>query len=204
MNLTRSPLWGAYAVAGIGHMKFIFEVRIKPAHTPEQYAATWVRVSQILQQAPGARGTRLHRKIGDPNRLLAIASWESKSARDAMEVAAMRQCNRFSRRPRSIVISQSLANSTSRSGLSSRPHARRSVQSSTSRRRERSRPTPSSPASIDASSPDADLSRRPPGGRLFERHGKIDRIGSHLNGDRTAPLTLLSPQIAPKSSSIEN
>ena len=85
MNLTRSPLWGAYAVAGIGHMKFIFEVRIKPAHTPEQYAATWVRVSQILQQAPGARGTRLHRKIGDPNRLLAIASWESKSARDAME-----------------------------------------------------------------------------------------------------------------------
>jgi hypothetical protein len=66
-------------------MKFIFEVRIKPAHTPEQYAATWVRVSQILQQAPGARGTRLHRKIGDSNRLLAIASWESKSARDAMK-----------------------------------------------------------------------------------------------------------------------
>lgn len=66
-------------------MKFIFEVRIKPGHTPEQYADTWVRVSRILQQAPGARGTRLHRKIGDPNRLLAIASWESKSARDAME-----------------------------------------------------------------------------------------------------------------------
>jgi heme-degrading monooxygenase HmoA len=66
-------------------MKFIFEVRIKPGHSAEQYAAAWVRVSQILQRAPGARGTRLHRKIGDPGRLLAIASWESKAARDAME-----------------------------------------------------------------------------------------------------------------------
>jgi hypothetical protein len=27
----------------------------------------------------------LHRKIGDPNVLLAIATWESKAARDAME-----------------------------------------------------------------------------------------------------------------------
>jgi heme-degrading monooxygenase HmoA len=66
-------------------MKYIFEVHIKPAHTAEQYAATWIRVSEILQRAPGARGTRLHRKIGDPGTLLAIASWESKAARDAME-----------------------------------------------------------------------------------------------------------------------
>jgi heme-degrading monooxygenase HmoA len=66
-------------------MKFIFEVRIKPGHTAEQYAATWVRVSEILQRAPGARGTRLHRKIGDRNTLMAIASWDSKAARDAME-----------------------------------------------------------------------------------------------------------------------
>jgi heme-degrading monooxygenase HmoA len=66
-------------------MKFIFEVHIKPNHTAEQYASAWVRVSEILQRAPGARGTRLHRKIGDPNVLLAIASWDSKAARDAME-----------------------------------------------------------------------------------------------------------------------
>jgi hypothetical protein len=32
-------------------MKFIFEVRIKPGHTAEQYAAAWVRVSEILQRA---------------------------------------------------------------------------------------------------------------------------------------------------------
>jgi heme-degrading monooxygenase HmoA len=66
-------------------MKYLFEVHIKPGHTAEQYAAAWVRVSEILQRAPGARGTRLHRKLGDPRTLLAIASWESKTARDAME-----------------------------------------------------------------------------------------------------------------------
>jgi hypothetical protein len=66
-------------------MKYIFEVRIKAGHTAEQYAAAWLRVSEILQRAPGARGTRLHRKIGDPHRLLAIASWDSKVSRDAME-----------------------------------------------------------------------------------------------------------------------
>ncbi|MEJ2130651.1 MAG: antibiotic biosynthesis monooxygenase, partial [Gammaproteobacteria bacterium] len=38
-----------------------------------------------IQQAPGARGTRLHRKIGESNVLLAIATWASKEQRDAME-----------------------------------------------------------------------------------------------------------------------
>jgi hypothetical protein len=66
-------------------MRYVFEVRIKPGHTAEQYAAAWVRVSEILQRAPGAQGTRLHRRIGDPRRLLAIASWDSKASRDAME-----------------------------------------------------------------------------------------------------------------------
>lgn len=66
-------------------MYFIFEVRIKPGHTAEEYADAWVRASKIIQKAPGARGTRLHRKIGEPDKLLAIASWASKSRRDAME-----------------------------------------------------------------------------------------------------------------------
>lgn len=68
----------------VGNMYFIFEVHIRPGYTAEQYAEAWVRASRIIQQAPGARGTRLHRKIGDPQALLAIASWESKSQRDAM------------------------------------------------------------------------------------------------------------------------
>lgn len=66
-------------------MKYIFEVRIREGHTAEEYADAWVRASKIIQQAPGARGTELHRKIGDPNVLIAIASWDSKADRDAME-----------------------------------------------------------------------------------------------------------------------
>lgn len=66
-------------------MIFVFEVHVKPGYSAERYADAWVRASEIIQRAPGARGTRLHRKIGDPGVLLAIASWESKAARDAME-----------------------------------------------------------------------------------------------------------------------
>lgn len=66
-------------------MLFIFEVHIKPGHSAERYAAAWVEASRLIQQAAGARGTCLHRKIGEPDVLLAIASWDSKAARDAME-----------------------------------------------------------------------------------------------------------------------
>ncbi len=72
-------------------MHFIFEVHVEPGYTAEQYADAWVRASEIIQQAPGARGTRLHRKIGDPGVLLAIASWESKQARDDMESRTSQQ-----------------------------------------------------------------------------------------------------------------
>ncbi len=68
-------------------MIFIFEVRIKPGYSAEEYAAAWVRASEMIQSAPGALGTRLHRKIGKPDVLVAIASWDSKSARDAAEAA---------------------------------------------------------------------------------------------------------------------
>lgn len=66
-------------------MIFVFEVRIRPGHSAEAYADAWVRASEIIQTAPGARGTRLHRKLGDDDCLLAIASWDSKKDRDAME-----------------------------------------------------------------------------------------------------------------------
>lgn len=65
-------------------MKFIFEVHIKDGHTAEDYADAWVRASELIQQAPGALGTELHRKIGDPGTLIAIAHWDSKVSRDAM------------------------------------------------------------------------------------------------------------------------
>ena len=66
-------------------MIFVFEVHVHAGHTAEAYAEAWVRASEIIQRAPGARGTRLHRKIGDDRKLLAIASWDSKAARDTME-----------------------------------------------------------------------------------------------------------------------
>jgi heme-degrading monooxygenase HmoA len=66
-------------------MLVIFKGHVKPGHSPEQYADAWVRASKIIQSAPGARGTRLHRQIGDDNTLLAIASWETRAQRDAME-----------------------------------------------------------------------------------------------------------------------
>jgi heme-degrading monooxygenase HmoA len=66
-------------------MKFIFEVRVKPGYSVEEYGDAWVRASEIIQQAPGAQGTYLHRKIGDPNSVLAIAHWDTKRARDAKD-----------------------------------------------------------------------------------------------------------------------
>ena len=64
-------------------MHYLFEVTAKTGYTIEQYAEAWVRASELIQQAPGAQGTRLHRKIGDERTALAIATWESKAARDA-------------------------------------------------------------------------------------------------------------------------
>ncbi|WP_111657225.1 antibiotic biosynthesis monooxygenase family protein [Isoalcanivorax indicus] len=66
-------------------MKYIFEVHIRDGYRAEDYAEAWVRASELIQQAPGARGTTLHRKIGDPKVLIAIAYWDSKADRDAME-----------------------------------------------------------------------------------------------------------------------
>ena len=66
-------------------MLYLFEVHIKAGYTAEDYADAWVRASRLIQQAPGARGTRLHRKLDDPSVLIAIAQWDSKAERDAME-----------------------------------------------------------------------------------------------------------------------
>ena len=64
-------------------MHYLFEVTAKPGYTIEQYADAWVRASKLIQQASGAQGTRLHRKIGDTRTALAIATWDSQAARDA-------------------------------------------------------------------------------------------------------------------------
>jgi hypothetical protein len=63
--------------------RFLFQIRIKPGRTIEEYADIWARGSQIIQKMPGARGTRLHCAIGDPDMLLTVADWESTEARDS-------------------------------------------------------------------------------------------------------------------------
>lgn len=66
-------------------MKYLFEVRIKHGYSAQEYAEAWQCASRIIQQAPGARGTALHRRIDRPDVLIAIADWASKADRDAME-----------------------------------------------------------------------------------------------------------------------
>ena len=63
-------------------MKYVFLIRIKQGHTLEEYVEAWKCASAVIQRTPGALGTRLHRALGDPRTLLAIAEWESKEARD--------------------------------------------------------------------------------------------------------------------------
>lgn len=66
-------------------MKYIFEIEMKPGYPVERYAEAWLEASRIIQQADGARGTYLHRNLNVPNKLLAIAHWDSKAQRDAGE-----------------------------------------------------------------------------------------------------------------------
>ncbi|MEQ8407910.1 MAG: antibiotic biosynthesis monooxygenase [Gammaproteobacteria bacterium] len=64
-------------------MKYLFLVHVAPGHNPDNYANAWVEASKIIQQAAGARGTYLHRDLENPQRLLAIAHWQDKAARDS-------------------------------------------------------------------------------------------------------------------------
>ena len=63
-------------------MKFIFQIRVKNESTIEDYVEAWKKASTVIQQKCGARGTFLHRRIGDPNILLAVAEWDSRKSRN--------------------------------------------------------------------------------------------------------------------------
>lgn len=64
-------------------MKYVFEIAIKDGHTAQEYIDAWKAGSALIQAQAGAQGTTLHRKLGEPHTLLAIATWMSKAARDA-------------------------------------------------------------------------------------------------------------------------
>ena len=59
-------------------MHYIFLVTVNDGYSIEQYAESWTRASELIQRAPGAQGTRLHRMVGDERRALAIAPGRAK------------------------------------------------------------------------------------------------------------------------------
>lgn len=63
-------------------MIYVFKVKVRQDYTVEEYVEAWEQGSAVIQQMQGARGTRLHRGIGDSTTLLAIAEWDSKESRD--------------------------------------------------------------------------------------------------------------------------
>lgn len=63
-------------------MKYIFQVTIKEGATVEQYVDAWKTGSKLIQLHKGAKGTRLLSMIGESNKLIAIAEWDSKQSRD--------------------------------------------------------------------------------------------------------------------------
>lgn len=61
--------------------RFVFQVRLRPGEE-KPFVEAWQNSSLAIQHMPGARGTRLHRKLGEERVYVAIAEWESKEARD--------------------------------------------------------------------------------------------------------------------------
>jgi heme-degrading monooxygenase HmoA len=62
-------------------MIFVFKINVKSG-CMNKYIEAWKRGSSIIQKQPGAQGTRLFKKIGEKDVLIAIASWKSKALRD--------------------------------------------------------------------------------------------------------------------------
>jgi heme-degrading monooxygenase HmoA len=62
--------------------RYIFQVKVTPGKE-ESFEKAWHNGSVPIQQCPGAQGTRLHKKLGTKNLYIAIAEWESVTARTA-------------------------------------------------------------------------------------------------------------------------
>lgn len=62
--------------------RFLFEIKVDPDED-EAFIEHWREGSKPIQEYPGARGTRLHKKLGEEHTYIAIAEWESHEARKA-------------------------------------------------------------------------------------------------------------------------
>jgi hypothetical protein len=62
---------------------YVFRFVLQHGHSIEEYIKDWVEGSKIIQQEPGARGTKLYR-MSNRHVYYAVATWDSRSAREAM------------------------------------------------------------------------------------------------------------------------
>ncbi len=62
--------------------RFVFEIQVRPGEDAK-FIEHWREGSKPIQEYPGARGTRLHKKLGENHVYIAIAEWESLEARQA-------------------------------------------------------------------------------------------------------------------------
>lgn len=60
--------------------RFVFEIKVKPG-LEEAFIENWREGSMPIQEYEGARGTRLHQKVGESGTYVAIAEWESHEYR---------------------------------------------------------------------------------------------------------------------------
>lgn len=64
--------------------KYLWKITVEP-DKQVAFIENWRKQSVILQEYPGAQGTKLTKVLDEPNTFLAIAEWESKAARDFMD-----------------------------------------------------------------------------------------------------------------------
>lgn len=62
--------------------RIIFRHTLIPGKEKE-FKDDWKKGSDIIQTYPGARGTKLFNDLENPDVVVAIAEWDSKTARDA-------------------------------------------------------------------------------------------------------------------------
>lgn len=65
--------------------RYIWKITITDPEKVAPFIQVWRDASKVLQEYDGAKGTHLHRVLGEDGEYLAIADWESKAARDAMK-----------------------------------------------------------------------------------------------------------------------
>lgn len=65
--------------------RYIWKIVLNDDVKEEDFISHWRVGSTILQEYEGALGTHMHKVRGEDRAYFAVAEWESKAARDAMD-----------------------------------------------------------------------------------------------------------------------